>query len=66
MSINSVSSGSSKMVAASPQPEKNEVKRAGREVKVDGDADDAKSKASIGPSVNTSGQTIGSIINVTA
>ncbi len=66
MSINSVSSGNSSMVAALAQPEKNEVKRTGREVQVDGDADDVKPKAPAGPTVNTNGQTLGSIINTVA
>lgn len=66
MSINSVSSGNSNMVAALAQPERKEVTRAGREATVDGDADDIKSKAPAGPTVNTKGQTVGSIINTVA
>lgn len=66
MSINSVSSGTSSMVANLAQPEKDAVKRTGQDIKVDGDADDAKSKVPARPTVNSSGQTLGSIINVTA
>lgn len=66
MSINSVSSGTSSMVAALAQPEKSEVTRAQRGIKTEGSADDVKSKAPSGPTVNSNGQTIGTTINEVA
>ena len=46
-----------------PQPEHNEVHQSGRDATTDNDKDDQQSTK---PTVNTSGQTIGTIINTKA
>lgn len=47
---------------AKPQPEQHEVHQAQRDASPDNDSDDHSSK----PTVNTSGQTIGTIVNTKA
>jgi len=71
VSINSVSSSSlASALQALQQPEAKEAtKQTGREARVDGDSDDG-TKASVAaatkPSVNSSGQAIGTVISTTA
>ncbi|MBI1174098.1 MAG: hypothetical protein GC139_02395 [Sideroxydans sp.] len=66
MSISSVSSSYSNTAAIQPQSQPAEV----RDREGDADGDDsskvAAAPASQGPTVNTSGQTVGSIINTQA
>jgi hypothetical protein len=66
MPISSISSGSSNIAALLPQSQPPQV----REREGDGDGDDgskvAATSASQGPTVNTSGQVVGSLINVQA
>ena len=47
------------------QQEQNEVHQASQDVTPDNDKDDQSAKAN-GPTVNSSGQTVGTIINATA
>jgi len=71
VSINSVSSSSlASALQVRQQPEAKEAtNQAGRDAQVDGDSDDG-TKASVAaatkPSVNSSGQAIGTIISTTA
>jgi hypothetical protein len=57
------SSGSPSVSQVKPQAEAQQVHRAGRDAKNDGDSDDGAKAA---PVVNTSGHTTGSKINTTA
>jgi hypothetical protein len=58
------SGGNAYTQSVRPQSEAGEAHRAGRDVKNDGDADDAaRSVQAPKPTVNSSGQTVGSIIN---
>jgi len=68
MAIGSVSPSAAAAQLVRAQSEANEVHKAGRDTKNDGDSDDkAVSQASAPkPTVNTEGQTIGSTINTTA
>jgi hypothetical protein len=50
---------------AKPQPEQNEIHQAGEDNTPDNDSDD-QTVQSAQPTVNTSGQTIGTIINTKA
>lgn len=63
MSVNCVSSHN---IAApiTPKPEQNEVQRAGRDARVNNDADDKA--AAPKSTTNAIGQTIGQLINTTA
>ena len=69
MSVSSISSSNSLYTpAVRPQAEAGEAVQAGRDVKNDGDADDggtAAVKASA-PTVNLSGQAVGTIISAIA
>lgn len=73
MTINPVSSNSLATTALDIRPatEQKEVKTAGREKEIDGDKDDNKSiapkpSAGASPSVNASGQIIGTTISTKA
>ena len=65
VSVNAVGSGGTAHTqSVRPQSETREAHRAGRDVKNDGDADDgAQAVQAPKPTVNSSGQTIGSIIS---
>ena len=62
--IDLIASNSSNKVQQQQQ-EQNEVHQASRDVTPDNDKDDQTTKAN-GPTVNTSGQTIGTIVNAKA
>jgi hypothetical protein len=69
MTVNPVNSGSNYVSQVQPQPQ-SQVERAA-EKESDKDSDDAKKAAAatsvpIQPSVNTSGQKVGAVINVKA
>ncbi len=69
MAINAVTSGSNYVSQVQPQPQTHAERV--NEKKQDGDRDDGGSAAAtanavLKPTVNTSGQTVGSIINVKA
>lgn len=68
MAINAVSSSTAAAQLLRTQPEANEVHRAGQDTSNDGDSDDqgATQVSAPKPTVNTQGQTIGSVINTTA
>ncbi len=67
MSVSGLSSnGPSYVPAVKPRAETAEVHIAGRDAKDDGDADDRGSTAVKAPTVNASGQKIGTVINVSA
>jgi hypothetical protein len=81
MAIGAISSGAPAVTLTKPQPEQNEVHRAGRDAKNDGDGDDTssvKTKATASapapaaaapapaPTVNTSGQAVGAVLNTKA
>ncbi len=63
MAVNPLSSSSLASTLVTAQPERNEVHRGGQDVRSDGDGDAAAAVASTQPTVNTSGQTVGTIIN---
>ena len=68
MAVNSISSSNIDLTASygvKSQQEKNEVHQATRDVTPDNDSDDQATK-STQATVNTSGQTIGTIINTKA
>jgi hypothetical protein len=67
MSVSGISSnGASYIPSVKPEAEAAEVQIAGRDAKNDGDADDGGSTAVKAPTVNASGQKIGTVINVSA
>ncbi len=68
MTISSVSSGGMAAQLLQAQSETSETHKAGRDARNDGDSDDKAVSAAVTPrpTVNTQGQTIGSIVNTTA
>jgi len=71
MAVNPISSSSLASTLATAQPERNEVHRGGQDARRDGDGDDGATAtatataAATKPTTNTSGQTVGTIINTT-
>lgn len=66
MAVNPISSSSLASTLATAQPERNEVHRGGQDARRDGDGDDGAAAAATTaakPTTNTSGQTVGTIIN---
>jgi len=63
--IDLIASNSNKVQQQQQQQEQKEVQQASQEVTPDNDKDDQSAKGN-GPSVNSSGQTVGTIINATA
>jgi hypothetical protein len=67
MAVPSVSNSTSYAQAVQPKPEAQEAHRAGKDTRPDGDGDDHGAAAvPTGPTVNTSGQQVGTLVDTKA